>query len=925
MNNYLKIQAAIGLSLLCFSLSAQRVANRAQIEGTVLEYGAPDTPVEFAVVTLFPANVQTLTNAKGAFSFPEADAGKVTLRVQFIGMETVDTTLSVTAGQTSHVVFRMRHADFRLEEVTVVATQSKAGQSTASNISRQAIDHIQASTLSDLMQLLPGVVISNPSMNSANTVNIRGSGANNSLGAAIIVDGVQLSNNANLQAFATTMNGGTGSLNGDAAAGVDTRTIALDNIESVEVIRGIPSAEYGDLTSGAVIVKSRAGKDPLTVKFKTNPDLYQGSLSKGLSLGDTWGSLNVSGDYLYTIKEPTEAYAFYQRLVAKALWTTSFKKDMVTTTALNITLGKDTRTSNPDDSAIDLQEKAQEFGFAFSNNTTLNINKGWLKSLEWVLAGKYTDKHSWTHEMLYNATGLYSTAMTDGSIVSNRPGQPVYDDSGNEITRLAGAAHAWATILPNEYYTDWSVDGKEINVNAKLKVNFNKQWGNINNRIIAGADFKTDGNVGKGKVYDEQNPPLRAFNDRAYRNRPYADIPFIYQLGVFAEDYYRLAFGKRYLNITAGARFDYINGKSVLAPRINASFDVLPEAWTFRGGYGIAAKAPTLLYLYPENAYFDYRLTSNIRPDELLLCETRVFAAENPNLEIATNRKAELGLDIMLKKKYRLSVTAYDELRENDYSFSNTLNTFRLVEHNQYVIDRQVAGAPPVLKLNSTANVFAIYSEPGNNNYSHNRGVEFELDLGRFDAIRTAFYLNGAWERRSSKDQGYSFSTLSNGSNPERNIGVYEKGRLTSESERCLTTVRITHNIPSIGFVVTLTSQIQWLSNTWTVYGSDMFEKYISYRDGKVHDFNPALKDDPEFSYLFPGINDKRDLVEKSIPTLFFHLNLSKEIGDYFTASFFANNVFNSRPLYESTVTPGSQIELGANIFFGFDLKVSIK
>jgi hypothetical protein len=817
----------------------------------------------------------------------------------------------------------MKNADFRLDEVTVVATQSKAGQSTASNISRQAIDHMQASTLSDLMQLLPGVVITNPNMNSANTVNIRGTGAGNSLGTAIIVDGVQLSNNANLQAFAATMNGGTGSLNGDAAAGVDTRTIALDNIESVEVIRGIPSAEYGDLTSGAVIVKSRAGKDPLKVKFKTNPDLYQGSISKGFFMGDKWGNLNISGDYLYTVKEPTEAYAFYQRLVTKALWTTSFKKDLLSTTSFDITLGKDTRNSNPNDNAIDLQEKAQEFGIAFSNNTKLNISKGWLKSLEWVLAGKYNDKYSWTHEMLYNATGLYSTAMTDGSIVSNRPGLQVYDDAGNEITRLAGAA--WATILPNEYYTEWSVYGKEINVNAKLKVNFNKRWGNINNRIIAGVDFKADGNVGRGKVYDEQNPPLRAFNNRAYRNRPYADIPFIYQLGVFVEDYYQHAFGERYLNIAAGARFDYINQKSVLAPRVNASFDLLPETLTLRGGYGITAKAPTLLYLYPENAYFDYRLTPDISPEEVLLCETHIFSAENPLLEIATNRKIEMGMDVRWKKKYRLSITAYDELRENDYSFSNTLNTFRLVEYKQYTIDRQVTGAPPVLKLSNTANVFAIYSEPGNNNYSHNRGVEFELDLGRFDAIRTSFYINGAWERRTSKSRDYSFSTLSRANELERNIGIYEKGRLSSESERCLTTVRITHNIPAIGFVITLTSQILWLSNTWTVYGSDMFEKYISYHDGKVYDFDPALKDDPEFSYLFPGVNNMRDLVDKSIPTLFFNINLSKELGDYFTASFFANNVFNSRPVYESTVTPGSFHEAGANIFFGFDLKVSIK
>jgi hypothetical protein len=139
-----------------------------------------------------------------------------------------------------------------------------------------------------------------------------------------------------------------------------------------------------------------------------------------------------------------------------------------------------------------------------------------------------------------------------------------------------------------------------------------------------------------------------------------------------------------------------------------------------------------------------------------------------------------------------------------------------------------------------------------------------------------------------------------------------------------LGTLRITHNIPAIGFVITLTSQLRLINNDWSLYGSDMFEKYISYRDGKIYDFDPSLKNDPEFNYLFPGINDRREWVEKERTTLFFNINLSKEIGNYFTASFFANNMFNSHFKYESTVTPGSFRELGENLFFGFDLKITI-
>ena len=103
-----------------------------------------------------------------------------------------------------------------------------------------------------------------------------------------------------------------------------------------------------------------------------------------------------------------------------------------------------------------------------------------------------------------------------------------------------------------------------------------------------------------------------------------------------------------------------------------------------------------------------------------------------------------------------------------------------------------------------------------------------------------------------------------------------------------------------------------------------MFIKYISYKDGQVHDFDPALKNDPEFSYMFPTLNDNRFIAEKYFPTAIFNLNVSKEIGDMFTASFYVNNMLNSRPLYKSKRS-GEYITLGIPLFFGFEFKVSIK
>ncbi len=139
------------------------------------------------------------------------------------------------------------------------------------------------------------------------------------------------------------------------------------------------------------------------------------------------------------------------------------------------------------------------------------------------------------------------------------------------------------------------------------------------------------------------------------------------------------------------------------------------------------------------------------------------------------------------------------------------------------------------------------------------------------------------------------------------------------------TTLRISHNIPRIGFVITLTAQADWFSREWDSFNNpDMFVKYISYKDGKVHDFDPALRTDPEFSYLFETPDPTREMVEKTSAYFLFNLNLSKEISDVMTASFYVNNLLNSRPSdrYEKS---GAFHELGIPMFFGFELKINIK
>jgi len=143
---------------------------------------------------------------------------------------------------------------------------------------------------------------------------------------------------------------------------------------------------------------------------------------------------------------------------------------------------------------------------------------------------------------------------------------------------------------------------------------------------------------------------------------------------------------------------------------------------------------------------------------------------------------------------------------------------------------------------------------------------------------------------------------------------------------RLLTTLRVTHNIPSIGFVVTLTSQLSLYTKSWTIYNNDEVPQwYISNNDGKMYAFPSSTDANYEdFIYMIDQRATNRFIAEKHKSTLVFNLNVSKEIRDFLTASFFVNNVFNSRPLDLSESTKGSYTELNNPMYFGFELKIKI-
>ena len=88
--------------------------------------------------------------------------------------------------------------------------------------------------------------------------------------------------------------------------------------------------------------------------------------------------------------------------------------------------------------------------------------------------------------------------------------------------------------------------------------------------------------------------------------------------------------------------------------------------------------------------------------------------------------------------------------------------------------------------------------------------------------------------------------------------------------------------------------------------------------------FTKEMANNPDFKYMINQKSPSRFISEKYKTTLVFNMNISKEIKDFMTASFYVNNIFNSRPLDPSEVTPGVFTELNNPIYFGFELKFKL-
>lgn len=505
--------------------------------GTVLDeqtYKALD----YATVQLFVDKQIVyggITDANGHFELLHIHPGTYRVIVSYLGYDSTEKEVKVIGDISA--IFYLKPSVMALNEVVVTASESKRATS-ASIVDRTAMKHLQPSSFSDLMELVPGGKSADPQMGQANLIRIRETGKTediSSLGVGFYIDGISRITDANLQ----YMPNSTSAVNATStmSKGMDMRTISTDNIEKVEIIRGIPSVAYGNVANGAVIIQRKMNESPLSARFKADKTSKLFSVGKGIRLdGNGRYVLNADLNYLESKIDPRNSVKNYTRLTASArldgkwLWNER---------NIHWNISSD-YTGSFDDAKRDKDATVKEDSYKSDFNS--------LK-----IAGKWSMKfpvHLWIREVgvATSVSQQWEKMREIKSVSLNRPAAIATQTETGEFDGI---------YLPYNYVAQMDIDGKPLYVTASARTRLAFPLGVLQNAMNMGMEWNYQKNLGEGQVFDVTRPISESLSTRPRR---FKDIPELQPFAFYAEEVLNLPVNRHKLAFTAGIRLQSLLG-----------------------------------------------------------------------------------------------------------------------------------------------------------------------------------------------------------------------------------------------------------------------------------------------------------------------------------------------------------------------------
>ena len=904
-------------------------------------------PIEFASILMKENGLWAITGADGSFHIKNIPAGKVVLTIQCLGYATRQIALDINKN-IPRLRINLKQENLKLDEVTVTAKRKDNESTTSYTIDRAALDQQQLLNVSDIATLLPGGKTVNATLMSDNRMALRSGSQEKgspSFGTAIEVDGMRLDNNATA----------------GETAGASTRTISSSNIESIEIVTGIPSVEYGDLSNGVVKVNTRKGKSPFIVEGKLNQHTQQIALNKGFDLGSRSGVLNVSFEHARSFSNAASPHTAYQRNILSLNYMNIFMRE---TTPLTLNIGL-TGNIGGYNAEADPDNELDDYSKSRDNNLRAHFELNWLLNKKWItnlsLRGSLStaDRKSEDYTHTNSATTLANLhAMEEGYFIATN-----YDSNPNAPIIL-GPTGYWHVKQFN--------DSKPINGSLRLKADWTRRFDKMMSRLMLGAEYTGSRNNGQGSYYDD----LRyAPTWREYR---YDDLPALNNIALYAEEKVSIPTSKlSTLEITAGLRDDItiINGSeygtvSSLSPRFNGRYTfwknrrkrVVSEL-VLHAGWGKSVKLPSFQVLYPSPSYYDievFRSPSTANNTTVSAWYTRPSKAlYNPDLKWQYTNQTDIGIEMNIKGT-RVSLSAFHHRTYNPYMATTEYTPFSYyytpvsalegltipTDGRTYTIDPTTgtvtvssADGSSAVVPNNERRFYLSNTRYINASPLDRYGLEWIIDFKQFKALNTSLRFDGNYYYYKSEDETL-FASMHNSNTkmtgtgePYQYIGWYRGTNGTSTAQTSIANgaisktlnlnTTITTHIPKIRLIMALRIES-------TLYS---YRKNLSNFEGDVYPEYYTTWDAPDtkipFAEKFQWAKDNDATLYNDLQNLVVHpntayvmnanrisayysanLSVTKEIGDHVSISFYANNFFNNMKTVHS-----SQTDLDTSLF----------
>lgn len=839
------------------------------IKGTVKdEAGDPIIGVNIMIKEL---RIGCASDLKGNYSIRNIRPGEYTFEISCVGFQKYVQKIKITEGQIIEINVTLITAAFQIGGIEVIGTSDllPSDVTTKTTITSGEIEHFQASSIKDVLDLVPGVQKSdNPGLGKTSQIAVRGDEADalSAFGTLIIIDGAPVSNNANLQFESLT-----GSKFGSSSMGrgIDLRTIPADNIENLEVITGLPSVKYGDVTSGIINVQSKIGPAPNRLKLKNNPDTREGNFGGGILLGD--GSLSYNLNAAQSERDIRVAGDEYLRLTGQLVYSANYFDNRLS----NSTKILFQRILDEEEPKGDLQQ-------------VKNYNRGYTINLStW---GKYKPEDD-VSAFDYN---LFATMRRENTMKSRLKTEYVVLPSGDTIASYIGKVQTKGI--------EWTIGGR-------LEWNRIFYTGDVIHKILIGIDPQYNANTGQGVVFDTV---LNYYGVESGK-RPYSfdDIPGQLLTSIYFEDKltwhsifdFNLMFGFRYemyrpykFNLSGlwgdGDLVESHQG-TFFNPRINLMV-YLSDVNQIRLSAGTSSKSPPMSTIYPPEDVFLWR-----NPDD----GTKLFLRYNkrvPDLKGYKETMFEIAYDHKFMNLFGISVSAYYKFRKNEPK-SQSIPVF---------IASLAGGSSKVYYVDD-------YSLPFNIGKTETKGIEFSFKTAKIKPLNMDFQITSSYNFIKYPGTGYSYtSTPSNDKGQTANyhisVGSVDTliGFIYSPGERWTDRLQINYYVKytmaPLGLWITLRAeQLVW-EKSQSLNQSPIFIEQAT--EGAVRE------------YYFDR------LVKRKPNKWLLNLSMSKSLFKGAEVSFYVNNFIDDPAIYRYFSTYDYETETTRNppLFYGIEFSMII-